>query len=449
MVVVVALSITAKQRVVFLGSYALGYDDAKTVKIPATSFSNLQTGDVVTMVVESDAWCKFIIGGDYNTTKEANSTDKKFQFEVTDDYKSKLQANGLYVQGNPTLLRVQYGSEATPAVLYTNEDGYQIEAGWTNTFDAFNDYDFSNAAVGDVLTFTVECTATQGDWHPLAIRSTDDYKVFCQYNTYNQTTLTVTVDADLLAVLKGNCQITGDQFKLKGISYQHEDYTYVLNAAYNGIDLSAITGTADVELIRKYDWNTTICLPFDVDNVSTAFGNSTKAYEFKEYNDGLVFTEREHLEAGKPYFMTFDMTGIDEADKTVTKTFEDVTINTTLNNSATSGGLTFKGNYTPGIDMEGNYGVACVEESTNNWVWGFYKGGTGSKLNAFSAYFEGSIPSSNARLAIIFDNETTGINSPISHETTADTVYYNLAGQRMANVGKGLYIVNGKKMIIK
>lgn len=50
------------------------------------------------------------------------------------------------------------------------------------------------------------------------------------------------------------------------------------------------------------------------------------------------------------------------------------------------------------------------------------------------------------------DNETTGINA-IDVENTRtevkDNVYYNLNGQRVANPSKGLFIVNGKKVIIK
>lgn len=43
-------------------------------------------------------------------------------------------------------------------------------------------------------------------------------------------------------------------------------------------------------------------------------------------------------------------------------------------------------------------------------------------------------------------SETTGINSVDSGQVTVDS-YYNLAGQRVDQPAKGLYIVNGKKMI--
>ena len=44
---------------------------------------------------------------------------------------------------------------------------------------------------------------------------------------------------------------------------------------------------------------------------------------------------------------------------------------------------------------------------------------------------------------------TTGIGSIDNGQLTIDNVVYNLAGQRVANPTKGLYIVNGKKVVIK
>ena len=46
-------------------------------------------------------------------------------------------------------------------------------------------------------------------------------------------------------------------------------------------------------------------------------------------------------------------------------------------------------------------------------------------------------------------NETTGINAVNGSEFKVNGEYYNLAGQRVTNPTKGLYIVNGKKVIIK
>lgn len=62
------------------------------------------------------------------------------------------------------------------------------------------------------------------------------------------------------------------------------------------------------------------------------------------------------------------------------------------------------------------------------------------------------IPSSSAgarhrSLSIVFDNGTTGI-SYINNEPSENAIY-NLRGQRVENPTKGLYIINGKKVVIK
>lgn len=51
-------------------------------------------------------------------------------------------------------------------------------------------------------------------------------------------------------------------------------------------------------------------------------------------------------------------------------------------------------------------------------------------------------------LKLVFDDETTGIES-ICEEEKADDVCYDLQGRRISRPDKGLYIVNGKKIFIK
>ena len=57
----------------------------------------------------------------------------------------------------------------------------------------------------------------------------------------------------------------------------------------------------------------------------------------------------------------------------------------------------------------------------------------------------------NARLTISFaddDNETTAIEN-VNRETITNNNYYDMQGRKVAQPAKGLYIVNGKKVVIK
>ena len=46
-------------------------------------------------------------------------------------------------------------------------------------------------------------------------------------------------------------------------------------------------------------------------------------------------------------------------------------------------------------------------------------------------------------------DSASGISTPVVMSMPMDNTYYNIKGQRVAKPTKGLYIVNGKKVIIK
>ena len=81
---------------------------------------------------------------------------------------------------------------------------------------------------------------------------------------------------------------------------------------------------------------------------------------------------------------------------------------------------------------------------------GFYAWKVGSTLNKGKVYLQGKA-SYESRSFLGFDDETTGIEAVDVNTESANVAreYYNLNGQRVANPSKGLYIVNGKKVIIK
>jgi len=79
---------------------------------------------------------------------------------------------------------------------------------------------------------------------------------------------------------------------------------------------------------------------------------------------------------------------------------------------------------------------------------GFYKATPDSEIAAGVAYLVS--PSGSAPYFIFgIEGGTTGIDAVQGSEFTVNGEYYNLAGQRVAQPTKGLYIVNGKKVVIK
>ncbi len=79
---------------------------------------------------------------------------------------------------------------------------------------------------------------------------------------------------------------------------------------------------------------------------------------------------------------------------------------------------------------------------------GFYKTKSAFTVGAHTAYLPATAGTGAREFIAIDDNTTTGVNSIDNGQWTMDNVY-NLNGQRVNNAKKGLYIVNGKKVVIK
>ena len=76
---------------------------------------------------------------------------------------------------------------------------------------------------------------------------------------------------------------------------------------------------------------------------------------------------------------------------------------------------------------------------------------TGSAFVANRAYFEvasGTVLSRSFSM-VFEDGETTGISASLMNSEKVNSEVYNLNGQRVMNPAKGLYIVNGRKDVIK
>ena len=80
---------------------------------------------------------------------------------------------------------------------------------------------------------------------------------------------------------------------------------------------------------------------------------------------------------------------------------------------------------------------------------GVFQPASKGTLPAGKAYLNIAVSSAPV-LNLNFGDDTTGISTlNVERGTLNDNSYYNLAGQRVAQPTKGLYIVNGKKVVIK
>ncbi len=213
------------------------------------------------------------------------------------------------------------------------------------------------------------------------------------------------------------------------------DYT---PSAMNGVNLT---------VYRKFvtGWNG-IVLPFDLTNdVKTALG----ATDVKTLNDATESEGTITLEfadaalpvaAGTPVLIKLSA-AIENPS------FEDVNLKATTPTSVvkSAGGNTYT--------LAGTYSNVDLMDSEAYFVSNdkFYHKAAGVALTAapFRAYIvqTGATP---VRLLFNLEGETTGIhNTQFTIDNEANAPVYNLNGQRVAQPTRGLYIVNGKKVVIK
>lgn len=73
-----------------------------------------------------------------------------------------------------------------------------------------------------------------------------------------------------------------------------------------------------------------------------------------------------------------------------------------------------------------------------------------SEVPAGKAYLLAEdVPTNAHELGFVFEDDATGINNVENARQILSGDFYNLAGQRVAQPAKGLYIVNGRKVVVK
>ncbi|MBO7136932.1 MAG: hypothetical protein J6V92_00500, partial [Bacteroidaceae bacterium] len=77
---------------------------------------------------------------------------------------------------------------------------------------------------------------------------------------------------------------------------------------------------------------------------------------------------------------------------------------------------------------------------------GFYQVESGVVIPAGKAYLVVEAPAGQAKTFYGFDDNATGLNN-VDANVNLNEAIYNLAGQRLSKMQKGINIVNGKKIL--
>lgn len=204
--------------------------------------------------------------------------------------------------------------------------------------------------------------------------------------------------------------------------------------------------------LSKDYWNT-FCVPFalDAEQVAQYFGEGTqlRTYEGNCNNNIVYFATVDNIEAGKPYIMKPGNAVVQNP------TFEGV--------SMVAAGLDENGNPqavgdASTVQMKGIYNhVTLVQDKTNIYI------GAGNKfyypadaeacqMNGLRAYFIVPEGTDIKKLRANLDGATTSLGEIFDTEES-NTPVYNLQGQCVGNslstLKSGIYVQNGKKVVVK
>lgn len=190
-------------------------------------------------------------------------------------------------------------------------------------------------------------------------------------------------------------------------------------------------------------WNT-LCLPFSMSNdaVQTVFGEGTVLKQMKEWNaaENVIYFETANaIVAGQPYI-------IKPVEAKESFLLQDQTVLNAVNN-ATSGDISFCGimgstklsESDVFLGTDGELYLPNVAEEN------------GDVLRGFRAYFKGINSIANTKVNI--EGVVSGIENINGATAFTNGKVYTLAGQYVANSTKGLmkgiYVVNGKKIVVR
>jgi len=216
------------------------------------------------------------------------------------------------------------------------------------------------------------------------------------------------------------------------------------DVAYDEADDNTIVDKliADVTMDRtiKVGYNTVV-LPFTLtaNQVAAAYGAGTEVYNYSENSEDsedvtINFTKGDgSITANVPVL-------VKATEASNSQTFEGVQIVADSEAMVEGKNFDFVGTYEPITVKAGDYFIG------NGAI---YKSAGTTNMKAFRAYI--GVKTAGARVAHFFidGNETTGIEGLEIVNSNNNGKIYNLNGQQMKTTQKGLYIMNGKKVVVK
>jgi len=185
--------------------------------------------------------------------------------------------------------------------------------------------------------------------------------------------------------------------------------------------------------LTENKWATAI-YPFEVSGVESIAVLSS----YDNANNAVGFSSADNSEANKPFLMksSATMNNIE---------LNNVAVAAAVADNDVKDVLSFIGVY-----KETEVGRG---ENVKNFVLKdntiYRVGDNAATINPYRAYFQIDQPGEEARLKFFINGQQTTDIEGLKAEKSLNGVIYNLNGQRVEKANKGLYISNGKKVVLK
>ncbi len=241
------------------------------------------------------------------------------------------------------------------------------------------------------------------------------------------------------------------------------DYDVVLDENDTNVP-EASDGAVSVLVRRTINANewSTICLPFDMTEaqVYDAFGDDVELAEYMEHEMNNEATEitvvfddallaEDGLMANYPYIIRTSRNITEFLVEGVTISPDENEAKAEFTNGKTGSRKEVYGTFMGTYHAQTTVPNLCLFLSGNKF---WYSTGQ-TKMKAFRGYFDfedklAAVEQANARIAINVKDRTAGLKEVVNSKK--ETVCFDLQGRRIKSpTKKGLYVVNGKKMVIR
>ena len=398
-----------------------------------------------------------------------------------DDYTITLPSvsNGSVVAKVSDISVTSAAAGATVSLVATPDAGYKLKT-ISGTYQGAPEETLSGSNHPATLSgtyFTLTSTArTNARWNlynsTITITSKND-GIKIDRVEFNLNYKGNSFDASLLSADNGTLSVSGNTLTVTSINSSSVTITSTANMSKGcGTDQVTIygtgtvtvdktltltsTGDANVKTFTMPSSNVTISAEFELAPINlTANEGATGEYWATFFSNASNYQAPEGTQVFKVN-LTGTAIEMTEITDRIVKSGQGVVLKKTASGSITmtptssNSSDDYSGNSLTGtmtnITNPGNAYVLNYKAATGA---GFYKLSASGTIGANKAYLTYSGGGSSAPSFFGFDGNTTSINEVRGKMEDVSGEYYDLQGRRVSQPAKGLYIVNGKKVVIK